>query len=91
MVNEKQRYLKETNDFNGGIQKVYQFPNGYGASVIKHDFSYGGPEGKWELAVLKDEELCYSTNITSDVMGYLNDPEVDQILKQIANLEVEDA
>ena len=88
-MNIKKIHLVETNKVHNGVQKIYSFPNGYGASVIKHDFSYGGPEGKWELAVLKDDELCYSTGITSDVMGYLNDPQVDNILRQIANLEVD--
>ena len=85
-MNYKQKHLKETNDFNGGIQKVYQFPNGYGASVIKHEGSYGGSDGLWELAVLKEEELCYDTSITNDVLGRLNDPEVDNYLRQISQL-----
>ena len=87
MGNPKQKYLKETNDFNGGIQKVYNFPNGYGASVIKHKGSYGYEHGLWELAVLDtDGSLCYNTSITNDVMGHLNDPQVDSILKQIEEL-----
>ena len=53
-------YLKETKEVMGGIQKIYSFPNGYGASVIKHEGSYGGSDGLWELAVLKEEELCYN-------------------------------
>ena len=79
-------YLTETNDFNGGIQKVYEFPNGYGASVIKHKGSYGYSEGLWELAVLNEGELCYDTEITNDVIGYLNDPEVDRYLRRINQL-----
>ena len=79
-------YLTETNDFNGGIQKVYEFPNGYGASVIKHKGSYGYSKGLWELAVLNEGELCYDTEITNDVIGHLNDPEVDRILRQIRSL-----
>ena len=90
-MNIKKIHLVETNKVHNGVQKIYSFPNGYGASVIKHEGSYGFDQDKWELAVLKDEELCYSTGITSDVMGYLNDPEVDQVLRQIADLEVEDA
>jgi len=90
-MNIKKIHLVETKEYMGGVQKIYSFPNGYGASVIKHEGSYGFDQDKWELAVLKDEELCYSTDITSDVMGYLNDPEVDQVLRQIADLEVEDA
>lgn len=84
-------YLKETNKVHDGIQKVYNFPNGYGASVVKHSFSYGGKDNKWELAVLKDGELCYDTDITTDVLGHLNDPEVDNYLRQIERLEVANA
>lgn len=73
--------------FRTGRQKLYTFRNGYGASVIKHTSSYGGKRGLWELAVLKDDELCYDTEITSDVIGHLNDPEVDRLLERIANLE----
>jgi len=80
-------FLVESNDnVNGGIQKVYKFPNGYGASVIKGPYTYGGKKGLWEVAVLKGEELCYDTDITSDVIGHLNDPEMDAILRQIERL-----
>jgi|TARA_R110000796_G_scaffold184102_1_gene300687 hypothetical protein len=81
------QYLIETNDHNGGVQKVYNFPNGYGASVIRHLGSYGYKKGFWELAVLQDGELCYSTEITDDVIGNLNDPEVDNLLGQISRLK----
>lgn len=79
-------YLIETNKHNGGIQKVYKFPNGYGASVIKGPYTYGGKKGLWEVAVLFHGELCYDTEITDDVIGHLNDPEVDNILGKIFRL-----
>ena len=80
------KYLVETNNHNGGIQKVYKFPNGYGASVIRHRGSYGYSKGLWELAVLEGGELCYDTEITDDVIGHLNDPEVDRLLRRIQQL-----
>lgn len=77
-------------DVHEGIQKVYFFPNGYGASVIRHSFSYGGDQGLWELAVLKGTlekyELCYTTEITDDVLGYLDNKEVEETLSKIQNL-----
>ena len=79
-------YLIEKNKIMGGIQKVYKFPNGYGASVIQHKGSYGYVKGQWEVAVLHEGQLCYSTSITSDVIGHLNDPEVDNILGKIFRL-----
>lgn len=79
-------FLTETNDHNGGIQKVYKFPNGFGASVIRHMGSYGYQKGFWEVAVLRDNDLCYDSGLTEDVIGHLNDPEVDQLLGQISRL-----
>jgi hypothetical protein len=81
-------YLTECNNILfGGVQKVYRFPNEYGASVIKHDHSYGGADGLWELAVLdKAGELCYDTPITSDVLGWLTWEEVEENLTKIKNL-----
>ena len=78
-----------------GVQRLYKFPNGYGASVIRHAYSYGGPEGKWELAVLVmrpergewDFDLTYDTPITSDVCGWLTERRVDKLLAQIEALE----
>lgn len=76
---------------NGGVQKIYKFDNGYGASVIRGDYSYGGSSGLWELAVLKfdddgDWSLNYSTDITDDVLGYLEWDKVEETLKEIEKL-----
>jgi len=66
------------------------FENGYGASVIIGEFTYGGKEGLYEMAVLKgteeDWKLYYDTPITSDVIGYLEPKEVIEYLKQIEEL-----
>ena len=70
-----------------GYQLVYKFDNGYGASVVKHDFSYGGKKGLYELAVLDNEgALCYNTPITEDVVGHLTMGEVDKLLVEISYL-----
>ncbi len=74
-----------------GLQRLYFFPNGYGASVVQHSGSYGGPEGMWELAVLAGESqasysLTYDTPITDDVLGWLSDSDVNGLLSQIADL-----
>lgn len=79
---------------HGGPQRLYRFPNGYGASVVSHHFSYGGEAGLWELAVIKYDdddpvdggELCYSTPVTDDVLGWLTDDDVDAALAQIEAL-----
>ena len=81
-----------------GVQKLYRFPNGYGASVVKGAHTYGGEDNLWELAVLTfvdkngttlgdyDFELCYTTGITEDVVGHLSDEEVEDHLKKIRGL-----
>ena len=81
-------FLKSTNKVHDGVQYEYTFPNGYGASVIKHSYSYGGKDGKWELAILKDDELCYDTSITNDVLGHLTTGEVNVILDKIRDLDI---
>lgn len=67
-------------------QRIYRFSNGYGASVIRGPFTYGGPDGLWELAVLYGEDICYSTIITQDVVGYLSEAAVNKILGRIEEL-----
>lgn len=82
---------------NGGIQYMVVFPNGYGASIVKHSFSYGGSRGLWELAVIGDVKgeifkedfsfsLKYDTGITDDVLGYLSENDVNDYLLKIEAL-----
>ena len=67
-----------------GVQARIKFPNGWGASVVKHRGSYGGLEGLYELAVLDDEgNLSYDTPITSDVEGWLPPFKVSYLLQKI--------
>ena len=76
-----------------GVQKFYQFPNGYGASVIKHDYSYGNQLGLWEMALLRfdDEGAPQLTTLEpyfeDGVIGYLDDVEVLKLLNWIKNIK----
>lgn len=84
------KYLIMERIRNGGLQEIYKFPNGYGASVICNPYSFGGDEGLWEIAVLDENgHITYETPITADVIGYLNDDEVIEILNKIKELENE--
>jgi hypothetical protein len=70
-----------------GTQRIYRFPNGYGASVVRHEDSYGGREGLFELAVLdSSDDLCYTTPVSNDVIGWLTIEQVDEFLDQISKL-----
>jgi len=66
----------------GGLQKIFEFPNGFGASVVIHDFSYG-----LELALLdKDHNIIQHPDITDDVAGFLNVDSCNDLLEKIARL-----
>ena len=82
---------KTSAPLNNGVQHVFRFDNNFGASVVQHEYSYGGRAGKWELAVLKfddkgDWNLTYETEITNDVLGHLEESEVVETLTQIQGL-----
>jgi hypothetical protein len=71
----------------GGEQRIYKFDNGFGASVIRSSFSYGGRDGLWELGVLNPKgHLTYDTPITSDVEGWLDEDAVEALLQRISAL-----
>lgn len=78
------------NELHGGKQLTVQFENGWGASVVRHDYSYGGRDGLWELAVLDGSgALNYSTDITSDVIGNQTESEIRTLLLRIAALRAD--
>jgi len=70
---------------------IFHFSNGYGASVIKGPGTYGYEEDLWELGVLSEQDgewhLCYDTEITDDVEGYLTVDDVKKLLDEIKGLE----
>ena len=69
-----------------GITSRTEFDNGYGISVVKSPYTYGGDKGLYELAVFKDGEICYDTPITDDVIGYLRPEDVTDVMAKIQQL-----
>ena len=73
-----------------GVQYLKFFDNGYGVSVIKHNFSRGGTAGFWELAILEGNEenwkIIYDTPIADDVIGYLTENEVIELADKVSKL-----
>ena len=69
-----------------GIVSRTKFDNGYEASVVRSDYTYGGKNGLYELAVFKDGEICYDTPITDDVIGYLRPEDVTDVMAKIQKL-----
>jgi hypothetical protein len=79
MFNEMQSAL-------GGYRKVVTFENGYSASIVSSQFTYGGKEGLFEIGVLdSDMKLTYPSGF-DDVIGYLDFDGVVETLKSIENL-----
>lgn len=71
---------------DGTIARI-NFDNGYGASVVQSPHSYGGDDDLYELAILKNNYICYDTPITNDVIGYLSEEKVTDYLHKIQELK----
>lgn len=63
------------------------FKNGYGASIVQGEYSYGGKDGLFEIGVLDGEgNLAYDTPVTDDVLGHLDRDGVAEVLEEIMTL-----
>ncbi len=69
-----------------GYSKVITFDNGYAASIVSSELSYGGKDGLFEIAVLYDGEIVYDTPVTEDVIGFCDFAEVVQVIEKIKQL-----
>ena len=69
-----------------GLQAVMNFDNGYGVSVVKFNGSYGFHSGLWEVAILHNDDLCYDTHITDDVLGHQSEQDVTNVMSKVQAL-----
>ena len=75
-----------------GKRACIYFENGFGISVVQAKYIFGGfssytdNEEEYEIAVMKDGNLCYTTPITNDVIGHLSEEEVTEKMKLIQEL-----
>lgn len=53
-------------------------------SVIRSSMTYGGDEGLFELAMLRNDKCVYDTCITNDVLGWLEVEDVLEVLEKVA-------
>lgn len=74
-----------------GSHTVFEFTNGWSASVVCGPYSYGGPEGRYEMAVLNPEgDMDYENPVSpDDVTGWLTADGVTELLRQLAFLTTE--
>jgi len=71
---------------NVGYQKFVEFDNGYTASIVSNDMSYGSDRGLFEIAILHNHDIVYDTGLTEDVIGFLDFQGVVDTLKKIEQL-----
>lgn len=55
-------------------------------SVIRSSMTYGGSEGLFELAMLKNERCIYDTPITNNVIGWLDIKGVLNVLEDVQRI-----
>jgi hypothetical protein len=71
---------------NTGYQKFVEFNNGYTASIVSNDMSYGSDRGLFEIAILYNDNIVYDTDIAHGVVGFLDFQDVADTLKKIEQL-----
>jgi len=91
----KFKELSTNADFGTSYQAKLKFDNGYGVSVIAGPTAYSSPREylpnpyfyeQYELAVLKDGNVCYDTEITNDVLGYRSKDEITEAIEKVQQL-----
>ena len=82
-IEEFDEFLVDEHPLFDGVQKLYRFPNDFGASVVRHFGSYGGTHGFWEMATVKwdDEGIQFVSNM--EIEGWLTLDQVAGYLKLI--------
>lgn len=65
------------------LHAVMNFENGYGVSVVCGEDYYSNGVDTYEVAILKDGDICYDTPITDDVLANLTESEVTEIIERV--------
>ena len=81
--------VEEHTSYSGtGFVYKFFFDNGYGVSVIKHEYSYGNEEDLFEVAVLYNDRVVYDERIFrgNGLQGWMTNSDVLDILKDVKEL-----
>lgn len=79
---------KSTGLFNFSFYQAHmEFANGYEVSVVYDTLFFSIPQNTYELAVLKEGELCYDTYITENTIRGLTQDEVSDYMIKVQKLE----
>ena len=68
---------------DGATWATLTFDNGYGISVLLGNMFYSNGIDTYEVAVLYNGGIAYNTDITDDVIGYINEDEVNDVIGKI--------
>lgn len=75
--------LEQRESSGGGYGYIIGIENvPYTLDCAKSSYTYGGNRDLWEIAVMKNDDLCYTTPITDDVLGYLSEEKVLETAKE---------
>jgi len=69
----------------GGSRAELKFDNNYGISVINGYGTYSDTH-TFEVAVLYNRDLCYTTDITNDVLSYQTIENINEIMLKLQEL-----
>lgn len=73
--------------YGNAKQAVMEFENDYGVSVLMGECFYSNGVDTYELGVLYEGGLTYNTDITDDVIGYITEEEVTEIMKRVQDIQ----
>lgn len=71
----------------GGKYAILNFDNGYGVSVLFGENYYSNGIDTYELAVLRYGLICYDTEITDNVLGYITKEEVTNVMLKLQSYD----
>jgi len=71
-------------------QAKHMFSNGFGVSVVTGHLFHTTESHPYELAVLDENGITYSTPITDDVLGELSEDDVNRLLADVEALNPKD-
>lgn len=84
-------HVVDVRNFYGGSQRIVRFANGFGLSVVRHMYSYGYDQGKFEIGLIKFGLDCPADGFRlvynhtfQDVKGYLSEDDVEEWCKTVS-------
>ena len=83
-IPKKYKFDNCSDEFSERV-RIY-LSNGYSLSVIRGQYTYGGSEGLFEIALFNKDEISYddpndTEGVFCDVIGYLTQDEVKKHLE----------